>query len=93
MEIQVHDGLEEERLLVEEERVRRAKAKIGLENVAFMQEIRWRQKSRATWLKEGDHNTIFLCHLANSHERYNFISSFCIDDGLEFPCLDSTEVD
>lgn len=93
LEIQVLDGLEEERLLVEEERVRRAKAKIGQENVALMQEISWRQKSRAIWLKEGDHNTRFFRHLANSHKRYNFISSFCIDDGLEFPCLDSTEAD
>jgi hypothetical protein len=53
LEIQVLDGLEKERLLVEEERVRRAKAKIGLENVALLREISWRQKSRATWLKKG----------------------------------------
>jgi hypothetical protein len=75
-EIQVLDGLEEERSLVKEERVRRAKAKTDLENDVLMQEVSWRLKSRATWLKEEDHNTIFLHHLANSHRRNNFISLF-----------------
>jgi hypothetical protein len=88
-----------------------------------MQEINWRQKSRAIWLKERDHNTNFFHRLANSHKRNDFISSLCIDgsvtsekevikdtisqyysnlftksapwrpksDGLDFPCLDSSE--
>jgi hypothetical protein len=38
-EIQVLDGLEDERELVEEERVRREKEKTDLEKVALMQEI------------------------------------------------------
>jgi len=46
---------EKERSLVENERIRRAKAKADLESVAFMQEVSWRQKSITTWLKEGDH--------------------------------------
>jgi hypothetical protein len=73
------DNLEEERILVEEERVRRAKVKADLENVAIMQEVSWRQKSRVTWLKEGDHNTRCFHYLANSHRRNYFISSLCIE--------------
>lgn len=41
-EIQVLDGVEEESSLVEEERVRRAKAKTDLENDVLMQEVSWR---------------------------------------------------
>jgi hypothetical protein len=41
-EIQVLDGLEDERELVEEERVRRETEKTDLEKVALMQEISWR---------------------------------------------------
>jgi hypothetical protein len=78
-EIQVLDGLEEERLFVEKQRVRRAKAKVDLENVVLMQEISWWQKSRGTWIKEGNHNTRFFHRLANSYKRNNFISSLCID--------------
>jgi hypothetical protein len=44
---------------LEEERVRRAKTKAELENVALMQNVSWRQKSKATWLK-GDHNMTFF---------------------------------
>jgi hypothetical protein len=50
-EIQTLDGLEEDRKLAVEERVRRDKAKTDLAEVALMQEISWRQKSMATWLK------------------------------------------
>jgi hypothetical protein len=37
-----------------------AKMKEELENVALMQEVSWRQKFKATWLKEGDHKTTFF---------------------------------
>ena len=53
--------------------------KADLENVIPMQEISWMQKSRMTWLKQGDHNMRFFHLLANSHRRNNFISSFCIE--------------
>jgi len=55
-EIQSLDYLEEERPLVEEEKIRRAKAKVDLENVAVLQEVNWRQKSR---VKEGIQHEVF----------------------------------
>jgi hypothetical protein len=78
-EIQTLDGLKEERELAANERARIEKAKNDLAEVALMQKINWRQKSRAIWLKEGDHNTGFFHLLANSHRRNNFISSLCIN--------------
>jgi hypothetical protein len=65
--------------LAADERARIEKAKNDLGEVALMQETSWRQKSRAIWLKEGDHKTGFFHRLANSHRRNNVISSLCID--------------
>jgi hypothetical protein len=78
-EIQSLDGSEVERELAAKERVRKEKAKNDLAEVALMQEISWRHKSRAIWLKEGDNSTGFFHRLANSHRRHNFVASLCID--------------
>lgn len=80
-DLQSLDYLEEERPLVEKEKVRRAKVKIDLEDDALLQEVSWRQKSKVTWLK-GDNNTGFIHHLAKSHKRNNFITNLCIDDTI-----------
>jgi hypothetical protein len=69
--------LEEIQSLEVEEKVRRAKAKADLEKVALLQEMIWKQKFSATWLKEGNNNTRCFHCLANSHRRNNFISSLC----------------
>jgi hypothetical protein len=79
-EIQSLDGFEEERELAAKERVRKEKAKNDLAEVALMQEISWRQKSMAIWLKEGDNHTGFFHCLANSNRRQLF--SLCIDGNV-----------
>ncbi|KAG6644474.1 hypothetical protein CIPAW_08G057000 [Carya illinoinensis] len=38
-----------------------------LEKITLMEEISWRQKSRALWLQEGDKCTNFFHRVANSH--------------------------
>lgn len=45
----------------------------GLERVLLMEEILWRQKSRALWLKEGEKCTKFFYIVADSHRQSNAI--------------------
>ena len=44
-----------------------------------MEEISWRQKSRETWLKEGDMNTSFFLRMENAHRRRNFLQNLSIN--------------
>ena len=73
------DDCEKVRALTREETEERVKARADFKSWALMEEIYWRQKSRETWLKEGDRNTGFFHRMANSHRRRNCINSICIN--------------
>ena len=53
--------------------------KLEYEELLRLEEITWRQKSRATWLSEGDKNTRFFHRVANSNRRFNSIDRLFID--------------
>ena len=50
-----------------------------LVQLAHLEETSWRQKSRATWLKEGDNNTRFFHRTTNSNRRRNYIGELEVD--------------
>uniref|UniRef100_A0A2N9G078 Reverse transcriptase domain-containing protein n=1 Tax=Fagus sylvatica TaxID=28930 RepID=A0A2N9G078_FAGSY len=79
LELAELDRVVEGRSLSGTERSRKTLVVEELEKMALLEEISWRQKSRAIWLKEGDKNTKFFHRLANSHRRYNSISSLLIN--------------
>ena len=66
----------------QEEELRRVIIKADIEFLASLEEISWRQKSKALFIKEGDNNTWFFHRLANSHKRMNFIRSVKVDGVL-----------
>jgi hypothetical protein len=76
------DLIAEERPLSDEEILKRDESSRNLEQHVFLEEVSWRQKSRALWLKEGDSNTKFFHRLANSHRRHNMIEALVVDGQL-----------
>ena len=81
-ELNVLDVEEESRPLSSEERSQKIRLVEDLEKSFLQEEISWRQKSRALWLQEGDKNTKFFHRIANSHRRYNSISSLRINGDM-----------
>ncbi len=74
--------LVEDRSLSEDENLQKERIRAELEQNALLEEISWRQKSRALWLQEGDKNTRFFHCLANSHRRNNSITTLSINGEL-----------
>ena len=78
-ELEELDAVADLRQLTGEESQKKAQIVVDLERTSLLEEISWRQKSRALWLRERDKNTKFFHRLANSHRRYNSISSLSIN--------------
>ena len=57
----------------------REKAREEFKKWVDLEEVSWRQKSRETWLKEGDRNTRFFQRMANSNRRRNSIRNISIN--------------
>ena len=74
--------IEDSRALLEEEMLELERVRGELEKVTLMEEICWRQKSRVLCIREGDMNTRFFHHLANSHRRFNSIDRLMVDGEL-----------
>uniref|UniRef100_A0A2N9FVR5 Reverse transcriptase domain-containing protein n=1 Tax=Fagus sylvatica TaxID=28930 RepID=A0A2N9FVR5_FAGSY len=81
-ELNQFDVLVEERPLSTDELIQKERIVVKLERNALLNEISWRQKSRALWLREGDKNTKFFHRLANSHRRHNSISTLVVNGEL-----------
>ncbi|XP_042953621.1 uncharacterized protein LOC122290111 [Carya illinoinensis] len=78
-EIQELERVRELRPLNQEEQAQKLALVVEIERIILMEEISWRQKSRALWLKEGDRSTKFFHRVANSHRRSNNIEMLKID--------------
>ena len=76
------DAREELLGLSGEDQLRRIQLKGEIEHLASLEEISWRQKSRALYVKEGDNNTRLFHRLANSHRNANHIKKIKVDGVL-----------
>jgi hypothetical protein len=52
------------------------------EKTLLFEEVNWRQKSRALWLKEGDNKNKKFHRIANSHRRYNQVWALRINGAM-----------
>jgi hypothetical protein len=55
----------------------------------LLEEMSWRQQSKALWLKEGDKCTKFFHRVANANRRNNFIEPLLVNGSIS---SDQTEI-
>ena len=81
-ELQGLDAREDLSGLSQDNQTRHIQIKGKIAHLASLEEISWRQKSRILFVKEGDNNTHFFHHVANSHRRTNHIRGIEVDGVL-----------
>ncbi|XP_026431404.1 uncharacterized protein LOC113328537 [Papaver somniferum] len=80
--IQTLDGLSEDNILNEEERIMQFQNKVEFEKISKMEETSLKIKSNTKWLQEGDRNTSFFISNTSARRRYNKIRQLYIGDKL-----------
>lgn len=58
-------------------------AKQDYKRTSCLEEIKWRQKAKVKWLKEGDQNTCFFHRIVSCRRNPNYIHSLVDDTGNE----------
>ena len=76
------DAREELLGLSNEDQLLQIQLKGDIEQLASLEEISWRQKSQALYVKEGENNTRFFHRLTNSHRNANHIKRIEVDSVL-----------
>ncbi len=86
------DKAEEARTLTDAERCLRPLLKARYEEICLQEEIKWKQRSRVQWLREGDANTKFFHIKASCRRNKNHIS-YLVDGPTSRTSHDSIAVD
>lgn len=72
----------ESRVVMEVEKADLGSCRKQILKLYKLEEIKWRQRARCRWIKEGDANTAFFHKIANQRRRVNMINSIVDDNGL-----------
>nr|AAX95130.1 retrotransposon protein, putative, unclassified [Oryza sativa Japonica Group]ABG22397.1 retrotransposon protein, putative, unclassified [Oryza sativa Japonica Group] len=85
------DIAQETRTLSDDERLLVSNLKNRILALSVLNKIQIRQRSRQTWLKEGDVNSNFFHIKANSRRRKNYIQSLHTPSGIAISAQDKEE--